>query len=127
VDGAMAVAVGPNGEDVTKDFGVTWEHTDSLNLNAVFILDVHYGWAVGPKGTIARFLNQKQYTIRNALPKELDPCDGNCKLLDVAGLSTLPRLLQLDSPPSLPEGGASASPTELGGSFAGRRHAIHSN
>jgi photosystem II stability/assembly factor-like uncharacterized protein len=68
VDGATAVAVGPNGEDITQDFGATWEHTDSISLNAVVILDVDNGWAVGPKGTIARFMNKKQYIIHNEVP-----------------------------------------------------------
>jgi photosystem II stability/assembly factor-like uncharacterized protein len=67
--GAAAVAVGPSGEDVTRDFGVTWQHTDSLNLNAVTILDIQYGWAVGPKGTIARFINHLQYEIHNRDPR----------------------------------------------------------
>ena len=60
VDGVTLVAVGPGGEDISHDQGVTWEHTDSLNLNAVFILDEQHGWAVGSKGTIARLVNQKK-------------------------------------------------------------------
>jgi len=67
VDGATVVAVGPSGEDVSHDFGVTWEHTDALNLNAVTILDIYNGWAVGPKGTVARFINHKQYEIHERL------------------------------------------------------------
>jgi photosystem II stability/assembly factor-like uncharacterized protein len=47
-------AVGPNGTDVSEDHGIHWQHTDSLNLNAVSF-DGTQGWAVGPKGTIARF------------------------------------------------------------------------
>lgn len=57
IDHGRMVAVGPNGEDVTEDSGAHWKHTDSLNLNAVVILDVGTGWAVGPHGTIARFVN----------------------------------------------------------------------
>lgn len=68
VDGLAVLAVGPTGEDISHDEGVTWEHTDSLNLNAVFILDEHHGWAVGPKGTIARFLNQKKYLVQSNAP-----------------------------------------------------------
>jgi hypothetical protein len=68
VDGAAAVAVGPNGEDISRDFGLTWRHTDALNLNAVFILDIDNGWAVGPKGTIARFQNRIQYQVRTDSP-----------------------------------------------------------
>jgi len=48
------VAVGTNGTDVSHDQGVHWEHTDQLNLNAVGF-DAGGEWAVGPKGTIARF------------------------------------------------------------------------
>jgi photosystem II stability/assembly factor-like uncharacterized protein len=57
VDAATAVAVGPTGEDISHDGGVHWEPTDSLNLNAISILDMHSGWAVGAHGTIARFVN----------------------------------------------------------------------
>jgi len=77
VDGATAVAVGPNGEDITQDFGVTWEHTDSLNLNAVVMLDTSNGWAVGPKGTIARFQNRRQYIIRNVAPANEQPAQAS--------------------------------------------------
>ena len=51
------VAVGPTGEDITNDEGIHWKHTDSLNLNAVVVLDSGTGWAVGPRGTIARLVN----------------------------------------------------------------------
>jgi len=51
------VAVGPGGEDITEDDGAHWKHTDSLNLNAVDFLDRKTGWAVGPKGTVARFVH----------------------------------------------------------------------
>lgn len=64
IDDGRWVAVGPSGEDVTSDNGAHWKHTDSLNLNAVVILDVSTGWAVGAKGTIARFVNQTKYEIR---------------------------------------------------------------
>ena len=58
VNHALCVAVGPNGEDVSlSQVSVTgWKPTDSLNLNAVAILDLKNGWAVGPKGTIARYI-----------------------------------------------------------------------
>ena len=57
IDDGRWVAVGPSGEDFTSNNGAYWKHTDSLNLNAVVILDVSSGWAVGPHGTIARFVN----------------------------------------------------------------------
>jgi len=68
IDDGRWVAVGPNGEDVSGDFGVHWKHTDSLNLNAVAILDVWTGWAVGPNGTIARFVNHYGYEIHYRRP-----------------------------------------------------------
>lgn len=57
IDGGRWMAVGPSGEDISSDNGVHWKHTDSLNLNAVVILDISNGWAVGARGTIARFVN----------------------------------------------------------------------
>jgi photosystem II stability/assembly factor-like uncharacterized protein len=57
IDSFTFFAVGPNGEDISRDQGTHWKHTDSLNLNAVTLLDEKYGWAVGPNGTIARFVN----------------------------------------------------------------------
>jgi photosystem II stability/assembly factor-like uncharacterized protein len=70
IDDGRWVAVGPNGEDVTTDYGVHWKHTDSLNLNAVAIMDIWTGWAVGPKGTIARFVNHTPYKIRYRQPQK---------------------------------------------------------
>jgi photosystem II stability/assembly factor-like uncharacterized protein len=56
VNHELCVAVGPNGEDVSLGkISTAWKPTDSLNLNAVVILDLKNGWAVGPKGTIARY------------------------------------------------------------------------
>jgi photosystem II stability/assembly factor-like uncharacterized protein len=57
-------AVGPNGTDISHDNGITWKHTDRLNLNAVSFEGTQ-GWAVGPKGTIARFQTHFFYDIRN--------------------------------------------------------------
>ena len=59
-----ALAVGPSGEDISDDFGVHWKHIGSLDLNAVFVLDIYNAWAVGAKGTIARMVNKKQYSIK---------------------------------------------------------------
>jgi photosystem II stability/assembly factor-like uncharacterized protein len=55
---ALCVAVGPNGEDVSTGqvSAAGWRSTDSLNLNAVAILDLKNGWAVGPNGTIAHYI-----------------------------------------------------------------------
>ena len=62
-------AVGPNGTDVSNDKGKHWMHTDYLNLNAVSF-DGREGWAVGAKGTIARFNNKYEYIIRNGSPEK---------------------------------------------------------
>lgn len=56
LDSRIVIALGPNGEDISEDGGVHWKRTDSLNLNALAILDAEHGWAVGPNGTIARFV-----------------------------------------------------------------------
>ncbi|MGA8234512.1 MAG: hypothetical protein WB795_23750, partial [Candidatus Acidiferrales bacterium] len=47
VGGRLLVAIGPNGEDVSADQGVTWTHSGSLNLNAIVALDNQNVWAVG--------------------------------------------------------------------------------
>jgi photosystem II stability/assembly factor-like uncharacterized protein len=68
-------SVGPNGTDVshqerdgqTKEWIMRWQHTDSLNLNSASF-DGTQGWAVGPKGTIARFKTHFFYEIKNDMP-----------------------------------------------------------
>lgn len=59
IDDGLCIAIGPNGEDVRvgKITAAGWKRTDALNLNAAAILDATHGWAVGPNGTIARFVN----------------------------------------------------------------------
>ena len=47
------LSVGPNGEDISADLGITWKHTDALNLNAVVALGAESAWGAGAKGTIA--------------------------------------------------------------------------
>jgi photosystem II stability/assembly factor-like uncharacterized protein len=69
IDDGRWVTVGPNGEDVTNDYGVHWKHTDSLSLNAVAIMDIWTGWAVGPNGTIARFVNHFNYLVHFSKPR----------------------------------------------------------
>ncbi len=49
---ANVIAVGPNGEDISRDGGAHWESVGSLKLNAVVGFESH-AWGVGPKGTIA--------------------------------------------------------------------------
>ncbi len=71
--GGDFAAVGPDGTDVSHEelggSGMHWEHTDYLNLNAVSFAGSE-GWAVGPKGTIARFKTHWFYEIKNATPSE---------------------------------------------------------
>ena len=62
--------VGPNGEEMTEDQGAHWKRIGSLNLNALAMLDDSHGWAVGPNGTIAVFVNHQQYEIRNRPPQK---------------------------------------------------------
>jgi len=52
--GNSFIAAGPNGADTTSDGGLDWVHSNSLNLNAISILDSKNIWAAGPKGTIVR-------------------------------------------------------------------------
>jgi len=65
VDVGLFIAVGPNGSDVSWDSGVHWKHAGDTPLNAVSVLDVFDGWAVGPNGTVAKLVNPRQYEIRN--------------------------------------------------------------
>jgi photosystem II stability/assembly factor-like uncharacterized protein len=62
-------AVGLNGTDVGEQArqgqGLSWKRTDPLSLNAVSFHGTA-GWAVGPKGTIARFKTQYLHQIRLA-------------------------------------------------------------
>jgi photosystem II stability/assembly factor-like uncharacterized protein len=53
IGGTTLLSVGPNGEDISADLGVTWKHTDALNLNAVVTLGSDSAWGAGAKGTIA--------------------------------------------------------------------------
>jgi photosystem II stability/assembly factor-like uncharacterized protein len=48
------VAVGTSGSDVSAD-GVTWKPLDREKYNAVAFTATGDGWAVGPKGRVARF------------------------------------------------------------------------
>ena len=57
LDERTFVIVGPNGEEFSDDGGAHWKQTDALNLNALTMLDRQHSWAVGPKGTIARFVD----------------------------------------------------------------------
>jgi len=56
-DRKMWIAVGTSGSDVSIDDGKTWKTFDSGNYNAATFASGESGWAVGPKGAIARFKN----------------------------------------------------------------------
>jgi photosystem II stability/assembly factor-like uncharacterized protein len=49
------IAVGTSGSDFSLDDGATWKPLDSENYNSVSFTATGEGWAVGPKGRIARF------------------------------------------------------------------------
>jgi photosystem II stability/assembly factor-like uncharacterized protein len=57
------VAVGPNGAETSRD-GIHWMHIESPNLNAVTFISGK-GWAVGPNGLVAQFVDQTEYSIGN--------------------------------------------------------------
>ena len=73
VQASLVVAVGPTGTDISEDLAVHWKHLDRLNLNAVTFLDFRAGWAVGPKGTIARFLHDDGLATRDRAPQDKPP------------------------------------------------------
>jgi photosystem II stability/assembly factor-like uncharacterized protein len=49
------VAVGPSGSDFSSDDGATWKSLDRKNYNSVGFAPAGEGWAVGPRGRIAKF------------------------------------------------------------------------
>jgi photosystem II stability/assembly factor-like uncharacterized protein len=49
------VAVGTSGSHVSSDDGRTWQRLDRENYNSVAFTPAGEGWAVGPKGRIAKF------------------------------------------------------------------------
>jgi photosystem II stability/assembly factor-like uncharacterized protein len=58
VDRKMWIAVGTSGADISSDGGQNWQQFDSANYNAVSFASGRAGWAVGPKGLIAKFAMQ---------------------------------------------------------------------
>lgn len=60
------VAVGLNGAETSRD-GVHWVHIDSPGLNAVTFISGK-GWAVGPKGVAAEFVDQTEYGTDSTNP-----------------------------------------------------------
>jgi photosystem II stability/assembly factor-like uncharacterized protein len=49
------VAVGTSGSHFSQDHGATWKQLDRENYNSVGFTSSGEGWAVGPKGRIAKF------------------------------------------------------------------------
>jgi photosystem II stability/assembly factor-like uncharacterized protein len=50
------VAVGTSGSDVSADDGASWRPLDREKYNSVAFTPTGDGWAVGPKGRVARFV-----------------------------------------------------------------------
>jgi photosystem II stability/assembly factor-like uncharacterized protein len=55
--GRSLVAVGLSGTDVSRDAGLTWMRVDTVAYNSVRFASRNVGWAVGPKGRIARYVH----------------------------------------------------------------------
>jgi photosystem II stability/assembly factor-like uncharacterized protein len=51
------VAVGTSGSNFSLDNGATWKALDHKNYNSVGFTSTGEGWAVGPGGRIAKFVN----------------------------------------------------------------------
>ena len=49
------VAVGTSGSEISVDDGATWKSLDKEKYNSVAFTPTGDGWAVGPKGRIAKF------------------------------------------------------------------------
>jgi photosystem II stability/assembly factor-like uncharacterized protein len=61
--GGGFVAVGPTGAETSVD-GLHWKSIGKVNFNAfAFPIPGNDGWAVGPHGTAAKFLDQTKYLI----------------------------------------------------------------
>jgi hypothetical protein len=51
----MWIATGPSGSDVSTDNGASWKKFDDGDYNAVSLISSQAGWAVGPRGRVAKF------------------------------------------------------------------------
>jgi len=61
INATTLICAGTNGEDISHDSGITWTHTGALNMNAVAVFDEMNAWAVGGRGTFARFVPEKPH------------------------------------------------------------------
>jgi photosystem II stability/assembly factor-like uncharacterized protein len=57
------LAVGPNGAETSRD-GAHWTHIGGPSLNAVTFISGK-GWAVGPRGLVAQFVDQTEYSTES--------------------------------------------------------------
>jgi photosystem II stability/assembly factor-like uncharacterized protein len=57
-DHKIWIAVGTSGSDISTDDGKNWKPIDTGNYNAASFASSSAGWAVGPKGLIAKFAMQ---------------------------------------------------------------------
>ncbi|MEO8563276.1 MAG: hypothetical protein ABI601_14425 [bacterium] len=62
------VAVGLTGTDVSVDGGRTWRSVDEVPYNSVAFASATAGWAVGPKGRIARWTGKPSDSVRLTTP-----------------------------------------------------------
>ena len=69
--GRVLVAVGTSGTDYSIDGGRSWMAADTLPLNAVAFASSRAGWAVGPRGTVARW--------RGGFPPARVPVSGKAR------------------------------------------------
>ncbi len=53
------IAVGTSGSHVSADNGASWQQLDNADYNSVSFTKSGDGWAAGPKGRIAKFVNAK--------------------------------------------------------------------
>lgn len=63
--GRAAIAVGTSGTDLSVDGGNSWAKVDTLALNAAVFASPRTGWAVGPRGVVARWTG----TFGEAIPR----------------------------------------------------------
>lgn len=71
-----ALAVGPNGEDFSLDYGVHWKSVDTLSLNAVTISPDGRGWAAGPQGMFKQFQLKTPASIHRRNRNKMDLGSG---------------------------------------------------
>jgi photosystem II stability/assembly factor-like uncharacterized protein len=55
-DRKIWIAAGTSGADISTDGGQNWKPFDSGNYNALSFVSSKTGWAVGPRGRIAKFV-----------------------------------------------------------------------